>query len=133
MGCGSCILYRTKRADPGPVVLNIAKNAQVQEVEFDYKPCKFIRSYIPVPDVNPMQIEEAAKLISSARKPYVLVGQGVVLANAEAELKEFLDKGDIPAAWTLLGASSMSSDYRLNKGFLGMHGKRISQYENQRM
>lgn len=114
--------YIARSGRPGPVVLDIAKNAQIQEVEFDYKPCKFIRSYIPVPDINPDQIEEAAKLINSARKPYVLVGQGVVLANAEAELKEFLDKGDIPAAWTLLGASAMPSDYRLNKGFLGMHG-----------
>lgn len=114
--------YIARSGRPGPVVLDIAKNAQIQEIDFEYKPCTFIRSYIPVPEVNNAQIEYAAELINAAKKPYVLVGQGVVLANAEAELKEFLDKGDIPAAWTLLGASAMPTDYRLNKGFLGMHG-----------
>jgi len=114
--------YIARSGRPGPVVLDLTKNAQFQEFEFDYKPCTFIRSYIPIPEVNPTQIEEAAKLINSAKKPYALVGQGVVLSNAEAELKEFLEKADIPAAWTLLGASAMSYDFRLNKGFLGMHG-----------
>ncbi len=114
--------YIARSGRPGPVVLDIAKNAQFQEFEFEYKPCTYIRSYIPVPEVNSEQIETAAEIINNAKKPYVLVGQGVVLANAEAELKEFLEKGDIPAAWTLLGASAMSTDFRLNKGFLGMHG-----------
>ena len=114
--------YIARSGRPGPVVLDIAKNAQFQEFEFEYKPCTFIRSYIPVPEVNQEQIDAAAEIINNAKKPYVLVGQGVVLANAEAELKEFLEKGDIPAAWTLLGASAMSTDFRLNKGFLGMHG-----------
>ena len=114
--------YIARSGRPGPVVLDIAKSAQVQEVEFDYKPCNFIRSYIPVPEVNPVQIEEAAKLINAAKKPFALVGQGVVLGSAENELKAFLEKADIPAAWTLLGASAMSSDFVLNKGFLGMHG-----------
>jgi acetolactate synthase-1/2/3 large subunit len=68
------------------------------------------------------QIENAAQLINSAKQPYALVGQGVVLSGAEVELKTFLEKADIPAAWTLLGASAMSTDFRLNKGFLGMHG-----------
>ncbi|MCE5331568.1 MAG: biosynthetic-type acetolactate synthase large subunit [Bacteroidales bacterium] len=114
--------YIARSGRPGPVVLDIAKNAQFQEFEFEYKPCTFIRSYIPIPEVDASQIEEAAKLINSAKKPYALVGQGVVLANAEAELKEFLEKADIPAAWTLLGASAMPTDFPLNKGFLGMHG-----------
>ena len=114
--------YIARSGRPGPVVLDIAKSAQVQEVEFDYKPCNFIRSYIPVPEVNPVQIEEAAKLINAAKKPFALVGQGVVLGSAENELKAFLEKADIPSAWTLLGASAMSSDFVLNKGFLGMHG-----------
>lgn len=114
--------YIARSGRPGPVVIDFAKSAQVQQVEFDYKPCKFIRSYIPIPEVNPGQIEDAAALINSAKKPFALVGQGVVLANAEAELKEFLEKADIPAAWTLLGASAMPSDFSLNKGFLGMHG-----------
>ncbi|MBP6611445.1 MAG: biosynthetic-type acetolactate synthase large subunit [Paludibacter sp.] len=114
--------YIARSGRPGPVVLDITKNAQFQEIEFEYKPCTFIRSYIPVPEVNDTQIELAAELINNAKKPYALVGQGVVLANAEAELKAFLDKGNIPAAWTLLGASAMPTDYPLNKGFLGMHG-----------
>ena len=114
--------YIARSGRPGPVVLDISKNAQFQETEFEYKPCTFIRSYLPIPEVNPSQIVLAAQLINSAKKPYALVGQGVVLGNAEQELIAFLDKADIPAAWTLLGASAMSTDYRLNKGFLGMHG-----------
>ncbi len=114
--------YIAKNGRPGPVVLDFAKNAQIEEAVFDYKPCTFIRSYIPEPPIKKDSIEAAAALINSAKKPYALVGQGVILANAEAELKEFLEKADIPAAWTLLGASAMPSDFRLNKGFLGMHG-----------
>lgn len=114
--------YIARSGRPGPVVLDLTKNAQFQEFEFEYKPCTFIRSYIPVPELNHKQVEEAAKLINAAKKPYALVGQGVVLANAEEELKAFLEKADIPAAWTLLGASAMPTDFRLNKGFLGMHG-----------
>ena len=114
--------YIAKSGRPGPVVLDITKNAQFQEIEFEYKPCTFIRSYIPLPEVNINQIQLAADLINSAKKPYALVGQGVVLSNSEAELKEFLLKANIPAAWTLLGASAMDSDFELNKGFLGMHG-----------
>ena len=114
--------YIAKSGRPGPVVLDFAKSAQIQEVEFDYKPCTFIRSYIPIPEINTNQIDAAAALINQAKKPFALVGQGVILSNAEKELKEFLEKADIPAAWTLLGASAMSSDFPLNKGFLGMHG-----------
>ncbi len=114
--------YIARSGRPGPVVLDITKNAQFEEIEFEYKPCTFIRSYIPMPEINPKQIELAAEIINSAKKPYALVGQGVVLANAEAELKAFLEKADIPAAWTLLGASAMPTEYHLNKGLLGMHG-----------
>lgn len=114
--------YIARSGRPGPVVLDFAKSAQGEVVDFDYKPCNFIRSYIPVPPIKESQIEEAAKLINGAKKPYVLVGQGVVLAGAEKELMEFLEKADIPAASTLLGLSALPTDYRLNKGFLGMHG-----------
>ncbi len=114
--------YIAKNGRPGPVVLDFAKNAQVEMAEFDYKPISFIRSYIPIPTVKQDRIKEAAQLINAAKKPFALVGQGVILAQAEAELRAFLDKADIPAAWTLLGASAMPTDYRLNKGFLGMHG-----------
>ena len=114
--------YIARSGRPGPVVLDFTKNAQFQEVEFDYKPCTFIRSYIPIPDVQPSQIEAAAALINQAKRPFALVGQGVVLSNAEKELKEFLEKANIPAGWTLLGGSAMPTDFPLNKGFLGMHG-----------
>ena len=114
--------YIARSGRPGPVVLDITKNAQFQEIDYIYEPCTFIRSYIPTPEVNPSQIELAAEIINSAKKPFALIGQGVVLSNAEAELKEFLEKANIPAAWTLLGASAMDSDFSLNKGFLGMHG-----------
>jgi len=114
--------YIARSGRPGPVVLDFTKSAQNEKVNFDYKPCNFIRSYIPVPDIRMDQIEAAADLINNAEKPYALVGQGVILANAEKALKEFLEKADIPAASTLLGLSAMSTDFRLNKGFLGMHG-----------
>ena len=114
--------YIARSGRPGPVVLDFAKSAQSQEVEFDYKPCTFIRSYIPVPAIKEEQIEKAAELINQAKKPFALVGQGVILANAEKELLEFMEKADIPAASTLLGLSAMPTDFRLNKGFLGMHG-----------
>ena len=114
--------YIAKTGRPGPVVLDFTKNAQTEEAEFNYKPCTFIRGYIPEPDVKQERIAEAAKLINAAKKPLALVGQGVILARAEEELKAFLEKANIPAAWTLLGASAMPSDSRLNMGFLGMHG-----------
>lgn len=114
--------YIAKSGRPGPVVLDITKNAQFQEFDFKYEPCTYIRSYIPIPPVNDEQISLAAELINNAKRPYALVGQGVVISGAEKELIEFLEKGDIPAAWTLLGASAMPTDLRLNKGFLGMHG-----------
>ena len=99
--------YIARSGRPGPVVLDLTKNAQFQEIEFNYKPCNFIRSYVPVPEMNETQVDLAAKLINEAKKPFALVGQGVILANAEKELKTFLEKADIPAAWTLLGASAM--------------------------
>ena len=114
--------YIARSGRPGPVVLDITKNAQFQEIEFEYKPCTYIRSYIPIPEINQSQVALAAEIINSAKKPYALVGQGVVLSNAEEELKAFLLKANIPAAWTLLGGSAMETDFSLNKGFLGMHG-----------
>ena len=114
--------YIASTGRPGPVVLDFAKNAQTALATFDYKKITHIRSYIPVPDIVDTSLDEAAKLINESKKPLALVGQGVILANAESELKAFLDKGDIPAAWTILGLSAMPSEYRLNKGMLGMHG-----------
>ncbi|MGE4587747.1 MAG: thiamine pyrophosphate-binding protein, partial [Mangrovibacterium sp.] len=108
---------------PGPVLLDVAKDAQFQLLEaFKYKKCRKIRSYIPEHPVDPFQIEAAAKLIDAAKKPLLLFGQGVIIARAEEELKAFIEKTGIPAAWTLLGLSALPTDHPLNMGMLGMHG-----------
>ncbi|MDR1809508.1 MAG: biosynthetic-type acetolactate synthase large subunit [Prevotella sp.] len=114
--------YIASSGRPGPVVLDITKNAQVGEINFIYEKINFIRSYQPVPEINSQEIQAAAELINSAKKPLVLVGQGVILGGAEKELAAFLEKADIPAASTMLGLSAMPSDYPLNMGMLGMHG-----------
>ena len=107
---------------PGPVVLDFTKTAQMQQI--DFKPAKidYVRSYIPSPDPIESQINDAVQLIDSAKKPLVLVGHGVELGNAEKELAAFIEKGDLPAARTLLGLSALPSDHPLNMGMLGMHG-----------
>lgn len=107
---------------PGPVVLDFTKNAQVSK--FQYKPVSvdFIRSYVPVPETEPDSVAEAARLINAAKRPFALVGQGVELGNAHQELKDFLEKADIPCGTTMLGLSAIESGHRLNKGMLGMHG-----------
>ncbi len=114
--------YIATTGRPGPVLLDIAKDAQFQEIEFEYKKCTKIRSYIPEHQVDPFSVKKAAELIDAAKKPLLLFGQGVIIANAEAELKAFLEKTGIPAAWTLLGLSALPSDHPLNVGMLGMHG-----------
>ncbi len=107
---------------PGPVMVDITKDAQFAEMDFTYKKCTKIRSYVPRPNLVPTQLQAAAKLINEAKKPLALVGQGVILAKAEKELKIFLEKTGIPAAWTLLGNSALPTDHPLNVGMLGMHG-----------
>ncbi len=114
--------YIAASGRPGPVVIDIAKDAQFGELDFEYKKINHIRSYTPVPLTKLESIVEAAELINEAKKPMALIGQGVILGGAEKELKTFLDKTGIPAAWTLLGLSAMPSDYELNVGMLGMHG-----------
>lgn len=114
--------YIATTGRPGPVVLDFTKNAQVENAEFFHKKCTYYRGYIPSPDINQRQIETAAEIINNAKKPLAIVGQGVVLGHAEDELLKFLTKADIPAASTLLGLSAMPSDFRLNKGFVGMYG-----------
>ena len=114
--------YIAATGRPGPVVIDITKDAQFGKVAFEYKKNNYIRSYTPVPATKPESIHDAADLINAAKKPLVLVGQGVILGHAEEELKAFLDKTGIPAAWTLLGLSAMATDYHLNVGMLGMHG-----------
>lgn len=108
---------------PGPVLIDITKNAQVQKFDYTgYEKCNFIRSYRPKPIVRKEYIAEAAKLINSAKKPFVIFGQGVILGKAENEFKAFVEKAGIPAAWTILGLSALPSDHPLNVGMLGMHG-----------
>ena len=114
--------YIASTGRPGPVVIDFAKDAQVGTIEYEYKKVDYIRSYQPVPDWHPDTIAAAAALIDGARKPLALVGQGVVLGNAEKELLAFLEKADIPFGSTVLGLSAVPSDHRLNKGMLGMHG-----------
>jgi len=107
---------------PGPVLLDIAKDAQFAQFDFEYKKCTKIRSYLPEYPVDPFQIKAAADIINEAKKPIVLFGHGVIIAHAEDELKEFIEKAGIPAAWTLLGLSALPTDHPLNVGMLGMHG-----------
>ncbi|NDC77240.1 MAG: biosynthetic-type acetolactate synthase large subunit [Chitinophagia bacterium] len=108
---------------PGPVLIDITKNAQLQSFEYaGYTPCRHIRSYRPKPVVRMPYVEEAAALINAAERPFVIFGQGVILGRAEAEFKAFLDKSGIPAAWTILGLSALPTDHPLNVGMLGMHG-----------
>lgn len=114
--------YIAASGRPGPVVVDITKDAQNGMLDFDYQPVKFIRSYQPYREIDNDQILEAARLINLAKKPMALIGQGVILGGAEQELKEFLEKSGIPAAATLLGLSALPSDHPQYVGMLGMHG-----------
>ena len=114
--------YIAKSGRPGPVVLDFTKNAQTEMVDYEPVTLDFIRSYDPIPDTDRVELQHAADLINVAERPFVLVGQGVELGNAQEELRTFLEKADIPCGRTLLGLSAIPSDHPLNKGMLGMHG-----------
>ncbi len=114
--------YIANSGRPGPVVLDFAKNAQIEKTDFIPTKVDFIRSYIPTPDTDMNQLSEAAALINSAQRPLVLVGQGVELGSAQKELQQFIEKADIPAGCTLMGLSALPTAHPLNKGMLGMHG-----------
>jgi acetolactate synthase-1/2/3 large subunit len=107
---------------PGPVLIDITKNAQFDELDFSYEKCTSIRSYTPKPALNLEKVKEAADLINNAKKPYIIFGQGIILGEAEEQLKELVEKSGIPAAWTILGLSALPTDHPLNVGMLGMHG-----------
>lgn len=107
---------------PGPVVLDFAKNAQIEKTKYQPTKVDFIRSYVAVPDMNMDAIQAAATFINGAKRPLVLVGQGVELGNAQKELLTFIEKADLPIGSTLLGLSALPTDHPLNKGMLGMHG-----------
>jgi acetolactate synthase-1/2/3 large subunit len=115
--------YIAKSGRPGPVLIDITKNAQLQKIDFQgYEFCDHIRSYRPKPIVRKEYVQEAAKLINEAEKPFVIFGQGVILGRAENEFKAFIEKAGIPAAWTILGMSAIPTDHPLAVGMLGMHG-----------
>ena len=107
---------------PGPVVLDFTKDAQTELTEEGYEPCRYIRSYIPYPEIHPEEISIAADMINHASRPMILAGQGITIAEAEPLLQQLAEKADIPVAATLLGLSAMPSDHPLFKGMLGMHG-----------
>jgi len=114
--------YIAKSGRPGPVLIDITKNAQFDELDFTYEKCTGIRSYKPVPKINMDAIKAAAELINNAKKPYIVFGQGVILGEAEEELKTFVEKSGVPAAWTIMGESALSTSHPLNVGMVGMHG-----------
>lgn len=115
--------YIASSGRPGPVLIDITKNAQLQLFDYKgYEPCQHVRSYRPKPIVRREYIEAAAQLINTAKKPFIIFGQGVILGKAENEFIQFIEKSGIPAAWTILGLSAVPTDHPLNVGMLGMHG-----------
>jgi acetolactate synthase-1/2/3 large subunit len=115
--------YIAKSGRPGPVLIDITKNAQIQLFEYEgYKKCEHVRSYRPKPHIRKEYIEQAAKLINEAERPFVIFGQGVILGKAEQEFMQFIEKAGIPTAWTIMGMSAIPTDHPLAVGMLGMHG-----------
>jgi acetolactate synthase I/II/III large subunit len=115
--------FVAKTGRPGPVLIDITKNAQLQMFDFEgYQPCVHVRSYRPAPQIRMENIKAAAELINNAERPFVLFGQGIILGNAENEFKAFVEKSGIPSAWTIMGLSALPTEHPLNVGMLGMHG-----------
>jgi len=114
--------YIARSGRPGPVLVDITKNAQFEKFDFSYEACKAVRSYIPKPVASQDALEKAAAIINGSKKPLIVVGQGVVISEAEQEFIEMIDKTGIPTAWTILGKSAINSDHPLNVGMVGMHG-----------
>lgn len=114
--------YLARNGRPGPVLIDITKDAQIEEFDFSYEPCKGVRSFHPVAKSDIDDVKAAAILINEAKKPMIVWGQGVILGKAENELKSVIEKAGIPAAWTILGASAIPTAHPLNVGMVGMHG-----------
>nr|WP_290638962.1 biosynthetic-type acetolactate synthase large subunit [Labilibaculum sp.] len=114
--------YIARSGRPGPVLIDITKDAQIASADYEYKKCEGVRSYQAVPKLNKSEIEAAAALINGAKKPLLLAGQGISLSGAEKELMEFVEKTQVPVACTLLGLSSFPTDHPMYVGMLGMHG-----------
>nr|WP_295119239.1 biosynthetic-type acetolactate synthase large subunit [uncultured Chitinophaga sp.] len=114
--------YIAKSGRPGPVLVDITKNAQFGKLDFAYEACEYIRSYHPKPVLDLEQIDAAAALINASKRPYILCGHGVLISDAQNELIAFAEKAGIPIASTLLGLSAVPVDHPLYVGYLGMHG-----------
>ncbi|MCB0633761.1 MAG: biosynthetic-type acetolactate synthase large subunit [Lewinella sp.] len=114
--------YIANSGRPGPVVIDITKNAQVDKMDFHYEKVSFIKSYHPKPTPEPESLKDAAKLINEAKKPMILAGHGIQIAHAQEVFKKFVEKTGIPLACTIHGLSSIPSDHPLHTGMLGMHG-----------
>ena len=114
--------YIAKSGRPGPVLIDITKDAQFEEFDFKYEHCLGIRSYKPIPETSSDSLKQAAELINKAKKPMLVWGQGVILGRAEEALKKFIEISGIPAVWTILGLSAIPTAHPLNKGMVGMHG-----------
>ena len=114
--------YIAKSGRPGPVLIDITKDAQFEKLDFSYDKCDGIRSYEPTPEVSGGILKKASEVINSAKKPLIVFGQGVILGNAEEEFKKFVEKSGIPSVWTILGLSALPTSHPLNLGMVGMHG-----------
>ena len=114
--------YIARSGRPGPVLIDITKDAQFESFDFEYKKCLGIRSYNPIHVIETKKIDEAISIINNAKKPLLVWGQGVILGRAEEELKFFVEKTGIPAVWTILGLSALPTSHPLNMGMVGMHG-----------
>jgi acetolactate synthase-1/2/3 large subunit len=114
--------YIANSGRPGPVLIDITKDAQNQKCKFEYQKCDKIRSYHPYPKATEKSIAQAAELINQAKKPLLVFGHGILIAKAQEELKAFIEKAGIPSAWTIMGLSALNTDHPLNIGMLGMHG-----------
>ncbi len=114
--------YIARSGKPGPVLVDITKDAQFGSLTFNYNPFKGMRSYVPRPKVDLRKVKAAAALINNAKRPLVLFGQGVILSEAESEFQTFIEKAELPSAWTIMGLSALDTDHYLNVGMLGMHG-----------
>jgi len=114
--------YIAKSGRPGPVLIDITKDAQFETFDFTYKKCEGVRSYKPVPKVDTSILKSAAQAINDAKNPMIVWGQGVILGEAEQEFKAFVEKSGIPAAWTIMGVSAIPTSHPLNVGMVGMHG-----------
>ena len=114
--------YIARSGRPGPVLIDITKDAQFELFDYSYEKCKGVRSYVPTPTLDPKQVAAAAEVINKAKKPMIIWGQGVILGKAEEEFKAFVEASGIPAVWTILGLSALPTKHPLNYGMVGMHG-----------